>query len=70
MADTITVEILFDDEVATGKDNPDERYFAAGDKVELPASIAENLIEVRKARKARAAAKKKPAASDEAAGEA
>lgn len=66
--DTITVEVLFDDEIYSGQwAETGKKYFDAGDKVEMPAATAEKLIAERRVRKARKAPAKK--ATDPAEGE-
>ena len=53
--DTITVEVLFDDEIYTGQwAETGKKYFAAGDVIEMPAETAEKLIAERRVRKSRA----------------
>ena len=60
--DTITVEVLFDDEIYTGQwAETGKKYFAAGDVIEMPADKAEKLIEERRVRKSRAKPKAKSA---------
>lgn len=71
MADTVKVEVLFDDEIYTGKwAETGEKYHTAGAIVDLPAKTAEKLIAERRVRKSRAKAKAAPkTAADPAEGE-
>jgi hypothetical protein len=71
MAGTVNVEILFDDEIYTGKwAEGGKKFYEAGDKVELPEATAEKLIAERKVRKVRAAKPKAKSAETPAEGEA
>lgn len=72
MADeSITVEVLFDDEIYTGKwAEGGKKFFEAGDKIALPAPVAEKMIAERKVRKVRASKPKAKSAEAPAEGEA
>lgn len=66
MADTVKVEVLFDDEIYTGewsKGGP--KHYSAGDVIDLPEATAERLIADRKVRKSRAKTSKTAAAPAE-----
>lgn len=51
MTDTVTVEVLFDNEIYTGQwATTGKKFHAPGDIIELPADRAEKLIEERRVR--------------------
>lgn len=63
MSNTVKVEVLFDDEIYSGKwSEGGSKYFAAGDVIDIPEATAERLIADRKVRKSRAKPKAKTAA--------